>query len=224
MTWDFAMKVNDYDKGTASIELVSNKYVSISCTQSNEIVYGASSVGYGGTSVAFDFLPLAFASTDILDIAINVSAEFARVRTCWSKKPMEAMVKTLAVSDCKAAITQCKQKIDLINNNCELIKRQSATIANKHDVFVQLDSVSKVKKELSQKKLKTYFKQNLCAVEESTVTSTAKDEIAKLDETIAILKEIQQSLKEIDKQRTMAGTTRSKQGTTSSETADMLNL
>ncbi len=217
------MKVNDYDKGTASIELVSNKYVSISCSQSNEIVVGASSTGFGGTSVAFDFLPLAFASTDIIDIVINVSADFARVRTCWSKKPMEAKVKTLAVSDCKAAITQCKQKIDLINNNCELIKRQSASIANKDDAFVQLDSVARVKEELSQKKSETYFKQNLCAVEESPATRTAKYEIAKLDKTIAILKEIQQSLEEIDRQRTMVGTTKNIQGTTSSETANIIN-
>lgn len=223
MTWDFAMKVKDYDKGTASIELVSNKYVSISCSQSNEIVYGASSIGYGGTSLAFDFLPLAFASTDIIDSAIKVAADFERSKSIWSKKPMEAVTKTLAVSDCKAAITECRQKIAVISNNCELIKRKSASIANRHDVFVQLDSVAKVKKELTQKRSETYFKQNLCAAEENTVTSTAKDEIAKLDETIAILKEIQQSLNEIDKQRTMAGTTRNKQGTTSSETADILN-
>lgn len=145
-------KVNKYENGAASIEFVSNKYIKVSCTQSNEITIGATAVCNGGVICMFDALPVAFASTDGLDINLKAGVEVDISKTSLKKTGTKGSVKTLAVSSCTNTVENCIQKIGIISANTSLLTAENIVYGQKRDLISQMTEINTAHQNISGKK------------------------------------------------------------------------
>lgn len=217
-------KINKYEDGSASIEFVSSKYIKVSCSQSNEITLGATAVCNGGTFCMFDALPLAFASTDGVDISLKASAEVSISKTRFKKTKEKGEIKTIAVSSCKNEIETCAQKITTIQENTMILTSHNTVYGKKKDLGAQLSQIESTRQQIADKANSSNLAHKESIRKENCLAVQVKAQIAQMNETVAQLKKIQTQLSEIIRQKTAVGTSNSEQGGAFSSSSGMLSL
>ena len=212
-----------YKDGTGSLEIVSNEYVKITCKQENKIILGATATVYGGSSVAFDALPLAIASTDGIDT--NLSAGIAIETTVTAKhyKPHEAETKNFYTETCKDKIASCTQKINNILGGAYVINNSVATYAQKTSIEQSAAEITEAATSVETSKTTAVNTAATVAAKEAEINQSTQSQIAFLETTIAQLKKIHTSLTEIASSRSNVGAANQEKGSVKKEMAGIIN-
>ncbi|MDO4839907.1 MAG: hypothetical protein Q3990_04460 [Desulfovibrionaceae bacterium] len=218
------VKVNKYESGAASIEIVSNKYLKISCTQSNEIILGAKAVCTGGTICMFDALPIAFASTDGVEIYLKASSEVDISKTSYSHTKKKGTIKALAVSSCKAQVRDCRQSIRTVTQNANAFTAAYMAYGKSSILVQRMEEVNNTRQLVSDKMKITQQKQSKTERQKTSLTQKARKQIDHMNKTIAQLKEVENQLKEIIKQRSAVVTSNNEQGGSFSLSSGISNM
>ncbi len=217
-------KVNKYENGAASIEFVSNKYIKVSCTQSNEITIGATAVCNGGVICMFDALPVAFASTDGLDINLKAGVEVDISKTSFKKTGTKGSVKTLAVSSCTNTVENCIQKIGIISANTSLLTAENIVYGQKRDLISQMTEINTTHQNISDKMNKVSTRLAESNGQQINLSRLIREQVNQMTQTIDQLKEVETKLKEIIRQKSSVGAAKSEKGGTFSKSSGILNM
>lgn len=218
------VKVNKYESGAASIEIVSNKYLKISCTQSNEIILGTKAACIGGTVCMFDALPIAFASTDGIELYLKAGAEIDISKITFDHTKKGGKIHVLAVSSCKAQVQDCRQSIRTVSQNA-LAFTAAYMAYGKSSILVQrMEEVNNTRQLVSDKMKITQQKQSKTERQKTSLTQKARKQIDHMNKTIAQLKEVENELKEIIKQRSAVVTSNNEQGGSFSLSSGISNM